>query len=125
MNKENLNVLLVEDEAIIALDMKGILQKSGYRVCDVVSTGETALKALESKNPDLVLMDIRLAGKMDGLETSRRIRKNSDVPIIFVTAYMDNETRKQAEILKPSGFIGKPINIAALKEELKNLSKIL
>jgi len=115
-------LLIVEDEAIIAMDMQNLLLSSGYEVTAIVSSGEKALAVLEGTNPDFILMDIRLSGKLDGLETSRRIRERTPVPIIFVTAYLDQETRASASRFAPSGFVTKPIEIENLRFEMDRLS---
>ncbi len=115
-------LMLVEDEAIIAMDMKNLLQSSGYEIMAVVASGEKALALLEEKTPDFILMDIRLSGRLDGLETARLIRRGTDIPIIFVTAYMDSETKEKVEAFPPSGFVGKPIDMEHLRAEMERLS---
>ena len=101
-------VLIVEDEQLVAADLEGHLQRLGYRVADIVSSGEDACEQVENTRPDLVLMDVRLAGPMDGIEAGQRIRQLSDVPIIFLSAYSDAATLQRAQAVEPYGYLVKP-----------------
>ncbi len=101
-------VLVVEDENIVALEIKSRLQKLGYIVPSVASTGEEAISKAEAFSPDLILMDIMLKGNIDGVEASRRIRDKMDIPIIYLTAYADGETLQRAKVTTPYGYILKP-----------------
>lgn len=109
-----LRVLIVEDEALVALDMAMILNTAGYQVIGTKPTGDSALAALqvaaaEESLPDLVLMDIALRGTLDGIETTKRIRSTySDLPIVFVTGQADPITRARAETTNPAGYLLKP-----------------
>jgi CheY-like chemotaxis protein len=96
-------ILIVEDEGLIALHISEILAHAGYMVADLLPSGEDALEYLsKTPPPDLILMDIGLAGKMNGIETARRIREHSDIPVLFLTAYSDQiRIRKAGEV---SGF---------------------
>ncbi len=82
---------MVEDEAIIAKDIQRRLGKNGYEVTSIVSTGSGAVKKVEQDQPDLVLMDIVLPGEFDGIDAARLIRSKYDIPIIYVTAYADQD----------------------------------
>lgn len=104
-------ILIVEDEWLIGADMQNSLEKMGYDVIAVVTTGEEALKEVKLSKPDLVLMDIILKGKMDGIKTAGKIRSRFDVPVIYVTAHSDKETLNQAKITEPYGYITKPLNM--------------
>jgi CheY-like chemotaxis protein len=80
-------ILIVEDEILIAEDLRLVLQRMGHEVVGVASSGAEAIQKANKLHPDLVLMDVRLQGAMDGIETARRIRSTADIPIIYVTAY--------------------------------------
>jgi len=101
-------VLVVEDEGLIALDLKSRLEQAGYQVPAPTDNFEGALSGVEREHPSIVLMDIRLRGKPDGIQAADCIRKRFDVPVIFVTAYADRETLKRARITEPFGYIVKP-----------------
>jgi two-component system, response regulator PdtaR len=102
-------ILIVEDEGLIALHMTEMLEKAGYRVIDPAYSGEMALRALEmSPKPDLILMDIGLAGTLDGIETALQIRKRFSIPLIFVTAYTSEDMLERIREVAPDGVIVKP-----------------
>jgi PAS domain S-box-containing protein/putative nucleotidyltransferase with HDIG domain len=103
-----MKVMIVEDEAIVALDIKNRLLNMGYNVTSVHATGERAVQAALEDNPNLVLMDIMLDGQMDGIETARAIRDRMTVPIIYLTAYADETTLDRAKATGPFGYIIKP-----------------
>lgn len=103
-------ILIVEDENIVALDMMNRLRQFGYDVVAKASNGRTALKAVEEKTPDLVLMDIKLSGPIDGITTAGKIREIADVPVIFITAYADKETLNRAKVTDAFGYLIKPYN---------------
>jgi len=104
------NVLIVEDENIIALDLKRILIRSGYAVSHIANSGEEALAAMAAAPPDAVLMDIGLTGKMDGIQTSQLILEQFDIPIIFVTANSDLATVRKSQNANPFGYVLKPFD---------------
>jgi signal transduction histidine kinase len=108
-------ILIVEDENIVALDMKMRLESLGYRVMGVVDSGAAALEFLSASTPDLVLMDIKLKGNVDGIETARLARERLDVPIIFVTAFTDEQTLDRAKLASPYGYIVKPFHERELR----------
>ncbi|MEW5801245.1 MAG: response regulator [bacterium] len=101
-------ILIVEDEIIIAKSLQVKLEDKGYSVCAVVSSGERAVQKAEEEMPDLVLMDIVLAGDMDGIEAARQIRSRFDIPVIYLTAYADNNVLNRAKVTEPFGYILKP-----------------
>jgi signal transduction histidine kinase len=105
---ENLNIFIVEDEAIIARDIANKLKNLGYNVAGHAMTGEEAIEKILSIRPDMVLMDIRLNGNLDGIDTAKKIYSQFEVPIIYVTAYMDKNTLARAKITEPYGYIMKP-----------------
>jgi CheY-like chemotaxis protein len=102
-------ILIVEDDRIISWTLAMTLEDMGYEVTATVSTGEAAILKAEEAKPDLVLMDIILEGQMNGIEAAGVIRSRLNIPIIYMTAHTDEETRKRAEVTKPSGYLSKPV----------------
>lgn len=109
------NILVVEDERITAEDIKSGLEGSGYNVIDMVASGKEAIESAGKYQPDLVLMDIKLKGKMDGIEAAGQIKLKYDIPVIYLTAYSDEYTINRAKATDHSGFI--------LKEETGLIKK--
>lgn len=103
-------VLIVEDEQLIAVQMKSSLQKRGYEVFSIAGNGEEAIKKIETDIPDIVLMDIALQGDVNGIDTAIKIINNYDVPVIFITAYSDEATLQNASIAGAYAFILKPVD---------------
>lgn len=101
-------VLIVEDERIVAEDLERSLDKLGYSVLGIVSSGEEAVKKTEELGPDLALVDIVLKGGMDGIEAAREIQSRLKIPVVYVTAYADDETLERAKVTEPFGYIVKP-----------------
>ncbi len=112
-------ILIVEDEAIVSLDIRKTLIGAGYRVAHVAASAEDALRSMESAMPDLVLMDIHIQGKLDGVETAAIIRQRYQVPVIFVTAHADAETLERAKASQPFGYIVKPISKQSLTSSVE------
>jgi PAS domain S-box-containing protein len=112
-------VLIVEDEAIISLDIKRLLSSSGYGVAAVAATSEQAIRAIETTPPDLVLMDIHLKGTKDGIETALQIRDTFRLPVVFVTAHADKATLERARETEPFGYIVKPISALSLTSTIE------
>ena len=104
------SVFIVEDELIEAQDISQTLEKHGYAITGIARTGELALEALMKKQPDLVLMDMHLAGNMDGVDTAERIHALYKIPVIFLTAYADETTLERAKITVPYGYVLKPFD---------------
>lgn len=105
---EKLNVLLVEDEMIIAADVKAHLGDIGVRDITIVRSGEAALAYLEKNKVQLILMDISLDGELDGIDTAAIVRDKYDIPLIFLTANTDDATFRRAKATIPFAFIEKP-----------------
>lgn len=103
-----INVLVVEDESIVSKDIQHSLKKLGYNVVGAASTGEKAIELAGSEKPDVILMDIMLKGKMNGIEASDNIKEAYAIPVIFLTAYADEATLSKAKITQPYGYILKP-----------------
>jgi len=102
------NILVIEDEAIVSKDIQQSLKKLGYNIVGSASTGEKAvILALETK-PDLVLMDIMLKGDMSGIDAAEQIRNKLSIPVIYLTAYADENTLEKAKVTEPYGYIIKP-----------------
>ena len=104
----NKHILVVEDEAVTAMDMQRRLKHLGYNVPVVVSSGEEAIKNIKENHPDLVLMDINLNNEMDGIDAASKIHSFSDIPVIYMTAYSDDKTLERAKITEPFGYLIKP-----------------
>ncbi|MEQ9187803.1 MAG: response regulator [Cryomorphaceae bacterium] len=103
-----MDILVVEDESIVAKDIQVCLRKLGYEVVGIVSSGEEAIEKAREVEPDLVMMDIMLKGEMSGIDAANSIRKTQDIPVIFLTAYTDRDTVDRAKESEPYGYIIKP-----------------
>jgi PAS domain S-box-containing protein len=101
-------ILIVEDENIVAVDIQDRLEHLGYKVIGHAVSGEDAIRLAHEAKPDIVLMDIMLKGKMDGIEAAESIRRDPDIPVVFLTAYADQKTLQRAKITEPYGYILKP-----------------
>lgn len=99
------NILVVEDEGITAKDIKNSLEKVGYNVPAMVATGEAAIKFSDENRPDLVIMDIKLEGKLDGIDAAEVIGSKFGIPILYLTSYSDEKTVERAKSTHPSAFI--------------------
>ena len=102
-------LMIVEDGLIVGEDLRRRCESLGYRVTAVIPTGEEALGIADMVHPELVLMDIRLGGSIDGIEAARQIRDRLDIPVVFVTAYSDDATLQRAKETGPFGYLLKPI----------------
>ncbi len=103
-------ILTVEDEGIVAANLKATLHKLGYQVVMNVRSGEEAIEKAERLNPDLVLMDIMLDGQMDGIEATKHIESHYGIPVVYLTAYSDKEILERAKPTNPYGYIVKPFD---------------
>jgi len=112
-------ILMVEDDMIIAADISMQLTKLGYEVIGINTRGEDALSTLEQNRPDIILMDIVLSGKMNGIETALVILEKFQIPVIFLTSNSDDATFQQAIKAKPYAFITKPFQKSDLERTLK------
>jgi len=112
-------ILVVEDESIVAKDIQNSLKKLGYTVPTIVASGEKAIEEVEQSRPDLILMDIMLKGKINGIETANTIRTKYDIPVIFLTAYADEDTLSKAKISEPYGYIIKPFKEKELQTTIE------
>jgi class 3 adenylate cyclase len=129
--KDILSVLIVEDEQIISRDLSRIIKKYGYEVADVLSSGEEVLTRTLELQPNLILMDIKLNGKISGIEAAEEIKRFIDIPIIYITAYADSEIIHRAKITEPFAYIVKPFDEKSLHTSIElaiykhNISKKL
>ena len=104
------HILIVEDERIVALDIKNTLEGLGYSVSGILTRGEEVIEEISRIMPDLVLMDIMLEGQVDGVEAARLVKEKYDIPVIFLSAYSDEITIQRAKISEPYGYVLKPFN---------------
>lgn len=113
-----IRILVVEDEVLTAMMMQSQLKKAGYSISGHVTTGENAILSAAGDPPDLILMDIRLAGKIDGVEAAAAINAEREIPVIFVTGYDEKSVRERAETLNPLAFMIKPVQMRELKAKI-------
>ncbi|MFP4490997.1 MAG: response regulator [Spirochaetaceae bacterium] len=119
MSKTDVHIMIVEDEGVVALDIQRHLVKFGYEITGIHPTGEEAVEAFLQEEPDLILMDIRLQGKLDGFETAEIIKKHRLVPIVLLTAYADEKTLERAKDVQPFGYIIKPFEERELRTTIE------
>jgi two-component system cell cycle sensor histidine kinase/response regulator CckA len=112
-------VVVVEDDAIIGTDIAETLVRLGYEVPATVDTGEAALRAIAEYKPDLVLMDVQLCGPVDGVETVSRLRRDSDIPVVYLTAHSDKATLARAKETTQHGYLLKPFNEQDLRTAIE------
>ncbi|MBN1409323.1 MAG: response regulator [Spirochaetales bacterium] len=125
-------IMVVEDTYIVAKDIQDTLSELGYLVSEIASSGKEAMEVAGQNKPDLVLMDIKLSGNMDGIETASQLQERYDVPVIYLTAYADNHILERAKRTQPCGYIIKPykkmelhstIEMALYKSKMENFLK--
>jgi DNA-binding NarL/FixJ family response regulator len=116
-------ILIVEDEAIVAMEIEHRLSMLGYDICDVSSSGEKAIILAETHKPDLVLMDIKLKGNMNGLIAARIIKEKLNIPSVFITANSDQNTINQIDELLHFECLFKPIEEEDLLKAIENTIK--
>lgn len=110
------SILIVEDEMLIALSTSATLSDLGYEVIGIAATAEDALRSAARQRPDLVLMDITLRERGDGIEAAQRLKEQLGIPVLFVTAHADGATMERAAALKPVGYLVKPFSPRQLGE---------
>lgn len=101
-------ILITEDDRLLALGLKRILESQGYRIVGTPSRGEESISIAKEYKPDIIIMDIKLRGKMDGIQTAKQINKHLNIPCIYLTAYADKATLKKAIMTNPLGYLVKP-----------------
>ncbi len=109
------NILVVEDESVVAQDIQNSISRIGHEVAGWATTAEEAIALAEENHPDLVLMDIRLGGEVDGITAAEQIRLSFDIPVIFLTAFADDETLARVKLVGPFGYILKPFDESDLR----------
>ncbi len=117
-------ILIVEDQKIIALDLKKGLMKRGYDIAGICDNAEDALKLTEENHPDLILMDIMLTGKLDGIEAAELINKEYKVPVIYLTALTDVGTYLKALKTEPRKYLMKPVDFESLKRAVEETLEV-
>jgi CheY-like chemotaxis protein len=121
---DNARILVVEDEPLIGAELEECIEDLGYEVPRVIDSVDDIFPAYRECEPDLVLMDIKLKSFNDGIDAARRLRIISDVPIIFLTAFTDRDTRARAEAVCPAAFLGKPLDEKLLAEEIRRALEV-
>ncbi len=111
--------MIVEDEFITARYLKGIISKLGHVVIGTFDNAHDTMAALEGEHPDMIMMDINIKGKMDGLELTSIVAQRYQIPVVFITAYCDSETLSRAMKLSPYGYIVKPFSEVDINIALK------
>ena len=114
-----IKILVIEDEMIIAAKISMQLSNFGYEVTGILPRGEEAFQHIEENKPDIILLDINLKGKLDGIETALQIQKLANIPIIYLTANSDESTFNRAKITKPAAFISKPFKQLDLQRAIE------
>ncbi len=117
---ENAKILIVEDQKTTAKKIEKDLLKMGYTITSIASTGEEVIESIEKNRPDLVLMDIILEGKMDGIDASEQIQATFDIPVVFLTAYADTTKLKRATMTEPYGYLVKPFESKELRATIES-----
>ena len=112
-------ILIVEDEAVTGMDIRKSLVEMGYSVCAIATTGELAVRKAAELHPDLILMDIMLAGQMNGIEAADKIRRHCRIPVVYLTAYSDDTFLAKAKLTEPFGYILKPFREMELKTTIE------
>ncbi|MGB3532733.1 MAG: response regulator [Microcoleaceae cyanobacterium] len=113
-------ILIVEDELIPAANIARNLKKKGYTVMALAKSGEAALEQIAQEQPELILMDIHLQGRIDGIETVQEIRKKYQIPVIYLTAYSDKITLDRAKNTQPCGYLIKPFKTQQIYEMIES-----
>lgn len=117
---KKIKIMIVEDEVLVAMNTKIQLSDLGFDICELVASGEDAVKNTEREKPDLVIMDIILNGKIDGIEAAKQIHSRYGIPIIFVTGCEDPMTIKLAKrTVGPVDYLIKPVEIEDLKSAIE------
>jgi CheY-like chemotaxis protein len=118
---EKVKAVIVEDEVIIAMSLKLMLRNLGFEILDVAATGDAAILCAERERPEVIFMDIFLAGKMNGIEATTKIRGRSACPVVYLTANTDEATKKAAMATEPIAYLQKPVraeDFAGIHERL-------
>ena len=121
--EKKIKILIVEDEVIVAQWMKIELEDIGYEVLEYVTTGEKAIESALENKPDIILLDVNLIGKIDGIDAAEKITDTLNTPIIFMTGYNESSIYERAQKINPVGYLEKPVEIYDIKPILDKLFK--
>ena len=113
------NILIVEDESLVALEISGFVKELGYEVAGIASSADKALQIVTKKSIDLILMDVYIKGKTDGVSSAAEIRKIDKIPLIYISAFSDDEMLERVIVTNPIGYLTKPFNRKELKVAIK------
>ncbi len=113
-----IKILIVEDETIVALELKSVIKKLGCEVVDAVTNHDDALEAVKNNEVDMIFMDINLENSKDGIETAAEIKKLRDIPVLYLTAYSDDGTIERAIRTNPVGYLNKPFRREDIKSSI-------
>ncbi|MDA8091131.1 MAG: response regulator [Nitrospiraceae bacterium] len=114
-------IMIVEDEAVVAMSLCDLLDHWGYEVLPPVTSGEDAVERAALEKPDVILLDISLSGEVDGIEAAHKINSSVKIPVIFMTGYADEEIIEKAKEARPAGFFVKPVDLDRLKEKIESV----
>ncbi|MEW6181840.1 MAG: response regulator [Bacillota bacterium] len=115
-------VLIVEDEILIALSLGELLEYWSYELCEPAASGEDAVRRAESEQPDIILMDVNIRGRIDGIQAAREITSRFNIPIIFMSGYSQDEIRKKAGLDGVVEFMSKPMDHDKLRKTLESMT---
>ena len=118
-NMAKAKILIVEDEAVVALAIQTQLVRLGFEVVATCDSGREAIQTTAEAPPDLVMMDIKINGDMDGVDTAKHIRSVFDVPVVYLTSYSDDATLERAKVTEPFGYLLKPFDDLTLKTTIE------
>ncbi len=116
-------IAVVEDEGIVAMDISKCLSNLGYEVVFVADSGEKTLENLKENSPDLILMDVELKGKLNGMDTAKIIAETHDIPVVFLTAFEDEATLEKMDKISSYGYLVKPFEDEHLKSTVAKILK--
>ena len=118
-----MNVLIVEDESLVALEIASFVEEQGFIACCIASNAKKAYEITQSKSIDLILMDVHIKGDTDGISCAKKIKSSMDIPLIYISAFSDDETLDRAIETQPSAYLTKPFNRKELKVAMKIATK--
>ena len=118
------NILIVEDEMLTAVCIKTVLLQMGYKVTSIVDSGEEAIQKAEQEHPDIILMDIKIRGSLDGIETAKIIYAKHRIPFIYLTSFSNTPTKQRADATNPFGYVLKPFNEKQLQKTIEKALSI-
>ena len=118
------SILIVEDERIVAAAVQEVLRFMGYGVAGIADSGRKAVQMATEVQPDLVLMDIRLRGVLDGIEAAQEIQAELGIPVVYLTAYADKAMRERAEASEACGYVTKPFRLADLRSAIEGALRL-